>query len=155
MANGEAVPNGIVNDVIAEAMVKSAAGSDVIVLSYRSFMKQLYKLFTMYKKFILIGSIILQGFLIDGYPSDEAQANEFVNDIGPPTAVICLEIPDEVAVGRLSSRGNFDDDASAIEKRLKVWNEKTKPVAEKHKAFVINADRSANEIVADVEKAIN
>ena len=42
MANGEAVPNGIVNDVIAEAMVKSAAGSDVIVLSYRSFMKQLY-----------------------------------------------------------------------------------------------------------------
>jgi len=123
MANGEAVPNGIVNDVIAEAMVKSAAGSD--------------------------------GFLIDGYPLDEAQANEFVNDIGPPTAVICLEIPDEVAVGRLSSRGNFDDDASAIEKRLKVWNEKTKPIAEKHKAFVINADRSANEIVADVEKAIN
>lgn len=93
--------------------------------------------------------------MIDGYPLDEAQANEFVSDIGPPTTVVCLEIPDEVAVGRLSSRGNFDDDASAIEKRLKVWNEKTRPVAEKHKAFVINADRSANEIVADVEKALN
>ena len=40
MANGEAVPNGIVNDVIAEAMVKSAAGNDVINFSYKSFKKQ-------------------------------------------------------------------------------------------------------------------
>jgi len=123
MANGDAVPNGIVNDVIAEAMVKSADGNDA--------------------------------FLIDGYPLDEAQANDFVSDIGPPTVVVCLEIPDEVAIGRLSSRGNFDDDAAAIEKRLKVWNEKTKPVAAKHKAFLINADRSANEIVTDIEKALN
>ena len=30
MANGDSVPNGIVNDVIAEAMVKSADGNDVI-----------------------------------------------------------------------------------------------------------------------------
>ena len=30
MANGDTVPNGIVNDVIAEAMVKSADGNDVI-----------------------------------------------------------------------------------------------------------------------------
>ena len=44
---------------------------------------------------------------------------------------------------------------TSIDKRLKMWNENTKPVAEKHKAFVINADRTANEIVADVEKAIN
>ena len=54
--------------------------------------------------------MILQGFLIDGYPLDEAQASEFINDIGPPSAVICLELSDEVATGRLSSRGNFDDD---------------------------------------------
>ena len=32
MANGDAVPNGIVNDVIAEAMVKSADGNDVIII---------------------------------------------------------------------------------------------------------------------------
>jgi len=123
MANGDTVPNGIVNDVIAEAMVKSADGNDA--------------------------------FLIDGYPLDDTQANDFVSDIGSPTAVVCLEIPDEVAIGRLSSRGNFDDDAAAIEKRLKVWNDKTKPVAAKHKAFLINADRSANEIVTDIEKALN
>ena len=37
MANGDAVPNGIVNDVIAEAMVKSAAGCDVIIFLYKRF----------------------------------------------------------------------------------------------------------------------
>ena len=93
--------------------------------------------------------------MIDGYPLDEAQASDFINDIGPPSAVICLELSDEVATARLASRGNFDDQASAIQKRLAVWNEKTKVVAEKNKAFVINADRSANEIVSDIEKAIN
>ena len=86
---------------------------------------------------------------------DEAQANEFISDIAAPTAVVCLEIPDDVAKGRLASRGNFDDDESAISRRLKIWNEKTKIVAQKNKAFVINADRSANEIVSDIEKAIN
>ena len=75
--------------------------------------------------------------MIDGYPLDEAQASEFINDIGPPSAVICLELSDEVATGRLSSRGNFDDDATAIQKRLTVWNEKTKVVAQQNKAFVI------------------
>ena len=69
--------------------------------------------------------------------------------------VICLDISDEVAMKRLTSRGNFDDQQSSIEKRLKLWNENTKPVAEKFSAFVINADRTANEIVADVEKAIS
>ena len=45
-----------------------------------------------------IAHINLQAFLIDGYPLDEAQANDFVSDIGPPTVVVCLEIPDEVVL---------------------------------------------------------
>ena len=93
--------------------------------------------------------------MIDGYPIDGDQAASFVADIGSPSVVICLDITDEVAMKRLTSRGNFDDQQSSIEKRLKLWNENTKPVAEKFSAFVINADRTANEIVADVEKAIS
>ena len=93
--------------------------------------------------------------MIDGYPIDGDQADSFVADIGSPSVVICLDINDEVAMKRLSSRGNFDDQQSSIEKRLKFWNENTKAVAEKFSAFVINADRTANEIVADVEKAIS
>ena len=93
--------------------------------------------------------------MIDGYPIDEIQADSFVSDIGPPTVVICLELSNDVAIARLMSRGNFDDEEESINKRMKTWNEKTKPVAEKFMAFNINADRPANEIVADIEKAIN
>ena len=92
---------------------------------------------------------------MDGYPSDEVQAASFVADIGKPTVAICLEVSDEVMISRLRSRGNFDDQLGAIEKRLAAWNEKTKPVAASFNAFVINAERPALEIFTDIEKALN
>ena len=54
--------------------------------------------------------------MIDGYPIDGDQADSFVADIGSPSVVICLDITDEVAMKRLTSRGNFDDQQSSIEK---------------------------------------
>ena len=66
-----------------------------------------------------------------------------------------IEVPDEVLAARLASRANFDDQEEAIKKRLATWNEKTKPVAAKYNAFVINGDRAANEVVADVIKALS
>lgn len=123
MSGGEPVPNEVVNDIIAEAMVKKAAAA--------------------------------KGFLVDGYPSDEAQAASFVADICKPTIAICLEITDEVMISRLKSRGNFDDQEDSINKRLAQWNEKTKPVAASFNAFVINAERPALDIFADIEKALN
>ena len=55
---------------------------------------------------------------------------------------------------RLLSRGNFDDKDDSINKRLNTWNEKTKPLAEKFNAFLISADRPANDVIVDVEKAL-
>lgn len=123
MSAGNPVPNEIVNDIIADAMVRKAAGT--------------------------------KGFLVDGYPSDEGQAASFVADIGKPTVAICLEISDEVMEARLISRGNFDDQLDSIKKRVAQWSEKTKPVAATYNAFVINAERPALEIFADIEKALN
>jgi len=96
-----------------------------------------------------------QGFLIDGYPGDAKQAATFVETIGKPTIVICLEVSDEVMEARLKARGNFDDQPEAVAKRIALWNGTTKPVAEAHNGFVINAERPANEIFADVQKALN
>lgn len=96
-----------------------------------------------------------KGFLVDGYPSDAQQAATFIDVIGKPNIVICLEVTDEVMEARLKSRGNFDDQPEAVQKRIKSWNEVTKPVAEANNAFVINAERPANEIHADVEKALS
>ena len=97
----------------------------------------------------------IQGFLVDGYPSDAQQASTFIDVIGKPNIVICLEVTDEVMEARLKSRGNFDDQPEAVQKRIKSWNEVTKPVADANNAFVINAERPANEIHADVEKALS
>jgi len=123
MSSGEAVPNEIVTDILAEAMIRKAGGS--------------------------------KGFLIDGYPGDEAQATVFVEFIAKPSIVICLEVSDQVMLQRLKSRGNFDDQPDAIAKRVAKWNDKTKPIAAAYNAFVINAERTANEIFADIEKAIS
>jgi len=123
MSSGEAVPNEIVTDILAEAMIRKAGGS--------------------------------KGFLIDGYPGDEAQAMVFVEFIAKPSIVICLEVSDQVMLQRLKSRGNFDDQPDAIAKRVSKWNDKTKPIAAAYNAFVINAERTANEIFADIEKAIS
>ena len=105
--------------------------------------------------FILLSYPCIQGFLVDGYPSDAQQAATFIDVIGKPNIVICLEVTDEVMEARLKSRGNFDDQPEAVQKRIKSWNEVTKPVAEANNAFVINAERPANEIHADVEKALS
>jgi len=123
MSSGEAVPNEIVTDILAEAMIRKAGGS--------------------------------KGFLIDGYPGDEAQAMVFVEFIAKPSIVICLEVSDQVMLQRLKSRGNFDDQPDAIAKRVSKWNDKTKPIAAAYNAFVINAERTANEIFTDIEKAIS
>ena len=92
--------------------------------------------------------------MIDGYPLDKSQAASFSEYIGRPSKVICLEIPEESAVVRLTTRGQFDDAAEAINKRLKIWNEDTRPLVKAFNGIIINADRAANEVLADVEKEL-
>merc|ERR1712198_289838 len=67
MANGQNVPNEIVDDLLGEAMLAKADS---------------------------------KGFLIDGFPINASQAEQFEADIGTPTMVICFEASDEVLKGR-------------------------------------------------------
>ena len=47
---------------------------------------------------------------------------------------------------------NFDDTEDSIAKRIANYNANTKPVIAKYGAKVITAERSADDIFADVEK---
>ena len=85
---------------------------------------------------------------------NEDQAMAFCSTIAPPSVVVCLEIPNESAISRLTIRGNFDDNRASIDNRLKIWNERTLPVALKFKATMINAERTQSEILQDLEKVI-
>jgi len=93
-----------------------------------------------------------KGFLVDGFPIHMGQAEIFVTNIGTPTRVIAFEASEEVLTGRLTARGNFDDTADSIKKRLANYTDNTKPVIEKFKAEMINVERAADDIFADVEK---
>ena len=48
--------------------------------------------------------LLLQGFMIDGFPVDLDQAEAFVRDIGPPAKVILFRANNNVLKGRLLSR---------------------------------------------------
>lgn len=83
----------------------------------------------------LIKSRILQqdagrGFILDGYPRTEGQA-QFLdavlkeNDL-PKPKVILLESPDDVVTKRLLKRHSADDDPDTIRRRLAEYHEDSK-----------------------------
>lgn len=78
------------------------------------------------------------GFILDGYPRNLAQADaldELLDRLGRPLdAVIKLEVPDQVIIGRVEQRfhaeGRADDDPETVRNRLTVFAEQTAPVAQ-------------------------
>jgi len=93
-----------------------------------------------------------KGFLVDGFPINMEQASMFVNNLGTPTQSVALEASDEVLTGRLLARGNFDDTEESIKKRLAYYDTNTRPVIDNFNTKIINVEREANEIFAEVEK---
>ena len=78
------------------------------------------------------------GFILDGYPRNLAQVqalDDLLARLGQPLdAVIKLQVPSEVIVGRTELRytaeGRADDHPDTVRKRLAVYAEQTAPVAE-------------------------
>ncbi|KAG0720285.1 Adenylate kinase isoenzyme 1 [Chionoecetes opilio] len=78
-----------------------------------------------------------KGFLIDGYPREQAQGVQFEETILPCTKVLYFEVPDEVMVQRLLHRaktsGRVDDNEETIKKRLATFHKHSKPVIDHYK----------------------
>ena len=78
------------------------------------------------------------GFILDGYPRNLAQANALdamLERIGQPLDMaLLLEVPHELIVDRLAGRaaaeGRKDDDPDTVRARLKIYAEQTAPVAD-------------------------
>ena len=106
------------------------------------------------------------GFILDGFPRNLAQAealDELLEEIGRPlTVVLLLELSDETARTRLTKRaeleGREDDQPEAIERRLRNYHEKTKPVVEHYRAtgklVGVHAERSIEEVWAEIADAL-
>merc|ERR1712045_99087 len=89
-----------------------------------------------------------KGFLIDGYPREVAQGQEFEKEICPCTKILYFGVKDETMTERLLNRGKtsgrVDDNVETIKKRLDTFHKHSKPVIEAYseKAAIIPAERS-------------
>merc|ERR1712033_21083 len=102
-----------------------------------------------------------KGFLIDGYPREVAQGEEFEKAIAPCKHILYFEVSDETMTSRLLKRaetsGRADDNVDTIKKRLVTFHQHSEPVIKAYasKCSVIPAERGIVEIYADVTKALD
>ncbi|TKR72435.1 hypothetical protein L596_019881 [Steinernema carpocapsae] len=99
-----------------------------------------------------------KGFLIDGYPREVKQGEQFEAEIQPSKLVVYFDVSEETLVKRLLHRaktsGRADDNMETIKKRLHTFNNATAPVVlhyeKKGKLARIKAEGSVDEIFAVV-----
>ena len=107
------------------------------------------------------------GFVLDGFPRNIAQAEALDYLLAaldrPLSAVLEFELPDEVSVerllGRATEESRIDDTPDAIARRLEIYHRETATLSEHYRArgklVGIHADRSIDEVWADIERALS
>ena len=107
-----------------------------------------------------------RGAIFDGYPRTVAQAKSLETLLmaadGKVDVVLFIDVPDPALVDRLLKRamleGRADDTKETIAERLRVYREKTAPLADLYaKAGVlvtIDGDRPVEAVAADVASAV-
>lgn len=106
------------------------------------------------------------GYVLDGFPRTLPQAealDAMLTEIGKPLdAVILLQVPDDVATGRLQARadaeGRADDSPEAIRNRLRLYHELTEPVVERYRGegtvIAVDGEGPVEDVAADIEDAL-
>ncbi|CAH8575598.1 unnamed protein product [Dicrocoelium dendriticum] len=93
-------------------------------------------------------------FLIDGYPRELEQGIRFEKEVCPCVCVVTFDVDEKIMVQRLLKRGEtsgrVDDNEETIKKRLRTFNESTKPVIDyyekQNKLIRIEASGTIDEI---------
>jgi adenylate kinase len=93
-------------------------------------------------------SDVRTGWLLDGFPRNVAQAEwleQSLHEAGTPlTAVLLLDVPDEVLLERMLIRGRADDREDIINRRLEIYRTETVPMIDHFGKMVIHIDGVGN-----------
>ncbi|GAA4753719.1 adenylate kinase [Actinomycetospora chibensis] len=85
-----------------------------------------------------------EGFLLDGFPRNSAQAQELetvLDDLGQRLdAVLVFEVDDEELIKRLTSRGRSDDTEETIRHRQEVYRSETEPLIAHYSDIAVRVD---------------
>jgi adenylate kinase len=107
------------------------------------------------------------GFILDGFPRTMPQAealDSMLSEIDRPLSVVFeLQVPDEVAIDRLTRRageeGRPDDTPDAIAKRIDLYHRETEPLVSHYRLagnlVGIHGDRPENEVFAEIQQALD
>jgi adenylate kinase len=84
------------------------------------------------------------GFLLDGFPRNTKQAEVLGQILSESDrsldAVIQLEVPEDVVVQRLMSRGRADDTEDVIRRRQQVYQSETAPLLQYYADILVPVD---------------
>ncbi|XP_062974035.1 adenylate kinase isoenzyme 5 [Elgaria multicarinata webbii] len=94
------------------------------------------------------------GFLIDGYPQELKQGEEFESQIGAPSLVLCMDCSSKTMSSRLLQRSQsspcLEDNTEAVMKRIETYYQATEPVIMYYEnripLFKINAEGTPEEV---------
>ncbi|MFC5142821.1 adenylate kinase [Actinomycetospora rhizophila] len=85
-----------------------------------------------------------EGFLLDGFPRNTAQAQELervLSDLDQRLdAVLVFEVEDEELIERLTARGRSDDTEETIRHRQEVYRSETEPLIEHYRDIAVRVD---------------
>ncbi len=98
-----------------------------------------------------------KGYILDGFPRTETQAEAFRNGID---AVIHIKVTDDEAIKRLAFRNDDREDATtkALMKRIELFHRFTEPVLDfytkKGKLLEVDGERDITEIHKEIRKLL-
>lgn len=102
------------------------------------------------------------GWILDGFPRNVAQAaflDELLDKIHQPyDHVVNLDVPDEVLVNRMLSRGRADDTEAVIRNRLKVYRDQTAPLisfySDRQRLVNVNGNQLLDEVTNELKRLL-
>ncbi|XP_051892966.1 adenylate kinase isoenzyme 1-like isoform X2 [Pristis pectinata] len=147
----------------AEVSSGSERGKTLHAIMEKGELVPLETVLEMLKDAMIAKADVSKGFLIDGYPREVKQGEEFEKKIGPPTLLLYIDAGKETMVKRLLERGKTsgraDDNEETITKRLETYYKATEPVINHYQSRniikKINAEGTVDEVFAQVAAALD
>lgn len=128
--NGELVPDGLVQEMVAERLYLSDTHSGWILDGFPRTVNQ-------------------AAFLGELLSTLNQQGEKVVN----------LEVPDDVVIARLMERGRKDDTEEVIKRRLEVYRAETEPLIgyyrDRQQLMSVNGNQSPEEVTTELKKMID